>query len=189
MDSGGSIHHDAGSALFVHDLVRVELPYDAVAGAFLHFVTPEFLSSLVVEAWRVESEAARTALARSPAASEPGPQSRASPSNPSEPGPRRQVEAVVGTLRARNDGIVVSIAWHPAEGAWVPPITGDLEIAAFGPDSSHLHVVGLSRLPPGVTSTTGQASLNHRLTVALVRHVLGLLASRLEAATKTCGER
>ena len=41
--------------LSIHDFVRVDLPLDAVLGAFANFVTAEMIEQLVRRAWTVEA--------------------------------------------------------------------------------------------------------------------------------------
>ncbi|MGF1599389.1 MAG: hypothetical protein ACFCVK_21160 [Acidimicrobiales bacterium] len=154
---------EPGTSLFIHDFVRVDLPYDAVVGAFTHFVGPEIIGQLVTEAWRSELAEAGRAL---------------TPEEAPVP-PASSVEVRFGAHRARRGALIIPITWHADADQWLPALQADLEVAAFGPDRTHLHVLGLSFLPPGSQPYTDRASLDHRLAVALVRHVLASLAELL----------
>lgn len=154
-------------ALTVHDFVRVELPFGAVVGAFTHFVSPELLGGLVLAAWESErSEAFRVAGA-------------------TEPSEQPAVGVILGAARSRRDALVIPIQWASVSAAWIPPLHADLELVGFGPSRTHLHVLGRSELRPGVAPGSDGASLEHRLTVALVRHVLMSLADVLSDRAET----
>ena len=75
--------------------------------------------------------------------------------------------------------MVLPIRWRSAGGPWVPSLEADLEVVGFGADRTHLHVLGLSELPPGSEPCTDRSSLDHRLAVAVVRQVLTTLAEVL----------
>ncbi|MDH3681024.1 MAG: hypothetical protein OEV40_13880 [Acidimicrobiia bacterium] len=148
--------------LFIHDFVRVDLPFDAVVGAFRYFVSGELIGRLVADAWlRETAEAGRVLGAED------------------QHGPEPPVDATLGPHRPREGALVIPIAWRPAAERWVPSLQADLELVSFGPHRTHLHVLGLSQLPPWTTPCTDRASLDHRLTVALVRHVLSELAEMI----------
>ena len=151
------------SGLFVHDFVRVELPYDAVIGAFAYFVSPELIGEIVADAWRCETSEAGRVLAIA------------------ESGTQPSVEVRLGPRRSRRGALVIPISWQAGSTAWVPSLQADLEVVSFGPDRTHLHILGLSWLPPESVPGSDRASLDHRLTVALVRHVLVSLADTLVA--------
>lgn len=158
------------SGLFIHDFVRVDLPFDAVVGAFAYFVSPELISRLVADAWMCETaEVGRVLAGAEPA------------------GPEPAVETRLGKERAREGALVIPISWQPSSELWVPSLQADLEVASFGPARTHLHVLGLSHLPPDTVPCTERASLEHRLTVALVRHVLVSLADVLVARVPDLG--
>lgn len=154
------------SGLFIHDFVKVDLPYDAVVAAFTYFVSPALISQLAVEAWRCESAEVGRVLA---SVSE------------NDGAADTTVEAKLGPIRARDGALALSLSWRADSGGWLPGLDADLEIAGFGPDRAHLHVLGLSQLPPGIAPCTDRASLDHRLTVAFVRHVIASLAELLVA--------
>jgi hypothetical protein len=88
----------------------------------------------------------------------------------------RGVDVWIGSIRTRSDALIIPIAWRPMTPAWVPPLQADLEVVAFGPRRSHLHVLGRSALRDGVVPATYRASLDQRLTVAMVRRFLDALA-------------
>lgn len=148
--------------LFIHDFVRVDLPFDAVVGAFRYFVSGELIGRLVADAWLREMAEVGRVL---------GSEGRGEPEPP--------VAAVLGPHRPREGALVIPISWRPAAERWVPSLQADLELVSFGPHRTHLHVLGLSDLPPGTTPCTDRASLDHRLAVALVRHVLSELAEMI----------
>lgn len=148
--------------MFVHDFVPVELPFDAVVGAFTYFVSPQLIAMLVAEAWTSElAEVGRHLDSAQPSGATPS------------------VMAHLGTVRIRKGAVVVPLSWRTEREPWVPSLEADLEIARFGVDRTHLHVMGLSDLAPGTLPCTERASLDHRLTVALVRNVLVSLAQML----------
>lgn len=167
--------------LSVHDFVRVDLPFDAVVGAFAHFVTPRLIRRLVAEAWKEESSFVAANVSQAP-----------------DPEPS-QIDVRLGGQRSRRDAVILSIAWSGSDGGWIPPLDADLEIVGFGPNRTHLHVLGLSQLRSDTTQYSDRASLEHRLAVAVVRHVLFSLArlmaqssgweiTTLEADTKRSDE-
>ncbi len=159
--------------LSIHDFVRIDLPMSAVVGAFTHYVRPELLGRLVIEAWDAElSEVGREIEGQA-----------LRPTTLVEQTPA-SIEVFTGAMRARQDSVVIPVAWRSRSSDWIPPLQADLELAAFGPRRTHLHLLGFSELPPGVRSCSFRASLDHRLTVAFVRHVLGSLASELEQAAR-----
>lgn len=152
----------ATRCLSVHDFVRIDLPFDAVVGAFANFVTTDLLRGLIVEAWNEESAEVGNALARTP-----------------ESETTDHVAVRLGEQRGRQDAVILPITWTASVGRWVPPLHADLEIAQFGPNRTHLHVLGLSQLRPDTVPLSDRASLEHRLAVAVVRHVLFSLANMI----------
>lgn len=145
--------------LSIHDFVRVNLPFDAVVGAFAHFVTPDLIGRLVIEAWIDESSEIVNAIAGTV-----------------EPSGRHQVEVTLGGGRGRRDAVILPIAWTATGGRWIPPLEADLEIVEFGSNRTHLHVLGLSQMRPETLQFSDRASLEHRLAIAVVRHFLFSLA-------------
>ncbi len=171
MDQGWYHYHferrsSPANGLFIHDFVPVELPFDAVVGAFTYFVSPELISMLVTRAWASELLEAGNVL-------------ESGPPNDEEP----IVVAQLGAVRVRRGAVVVPFSWRAEFDGWVPSLQADLEIAGFGPERTHLHVMGLSQLAPGSQPCTERASLDHRLAVALVRSVLVSLAGVLTSAS------
>ena len=140
--------------LAIHDFVRVDLPVDAVLGAFEHFVSSQMVERLVLQAWTVEVSETSGDGDRSP------------------PGP---VAVTLGARRGRRDAVMVPIRWVASSG-WLPPLDAELEIVGYGSSSTHLHVLGQSQLQPSTSPRTAKASLEHRQAVALVRRVLLELA-------------
>jgi hypothetical protein len=155
----------AADQLTIHDFVRVDAPFDAIAGAFVHHVSPELIGRLVLQAWTAElTEASEELVAETHL-----PEARA-------------VDVWIGSIRTRSDALIIPIAWRPMTPAWVPPLQADLEVVAFGPRRSHLHVLGRSALRDGVVPSTYRASLDQRLTVAMVRRFLDALAHSISSS-------
>lgn len=150
------------AGLFIHDFVPINLPFGALVGAFAHYVGPDMIRDLVIEAWQAEL----AELMRVIGGTE---ESDLQPS----------VSVKVGEPRSRRDALVVPLEWESDSDGWIAPIEADLEVVAYGPRRSHLHILGTSVLPPGVDSCSERASLEHRLTVAVVRHVLFALAAAI----------
>jgi len=150
------------AGLFIHDFVPINLPYGALVGAFAHYVGPDMIRELVLEAWRSEIADLAKVLGTD-----------------HDLGISPSVTVVVGEPRSRRDALVVPLEWASNSDCWIPPIHADLEVVAYGPRRSHLHILGTSALPPDVSSCSERASLEHRLTVAIVRHVLFALASAI----------
>jgi hypothetical protein len=145
--------------LYVHDFVRIDLPFDAVVGAFTHFVTSDLMQQLVADAWICESSELRQVMAMATTDES-----------------RSDVAVTIGNRRARHDALILPLSWITLSDRWIPPLDADLEIAGFGPARTHLHVLGQSRLRPQTPLYTERASLEHRLVVAVVRHFLRSLA-------------
>ncbi|MEM7273201.1 MAG: hypothetical protein AAF547_09000 [Actinomycetota bacterium] len=152
------------SPVFVHDFVPLPLDPITAAGRFRDVLTPEIVILLVAEAWNAEASTAGAA----------GLSARACHPD--------RLRAEIGQPRRRPGAIVLPLTWWSAEGTWVAPLDADIELAAFGPNRAHLHLLGRSTLAPGIDARTEAASLYHRLAVAVVRHVLNRLAELLTAA-------
>ncbi len=158
-----------GGALFVHDFVAVDVGVDAAVQSFGGRATPTLMREFVLEAWRAEIAALDTALASPGAHAEP------------------DLEVELGPARWRRDAVVIPLRWWTREGEWIPPLEADLELASFGPERTHVHVAGQSRLPGGEVPRSQASSLHQRFTVAMVRHVLRLLSERVLAAEEPEG--
>jgi hypothetical protein len=152
--------------LYVHDFVRVDLPFDAVVGAFTHFVTSDLMCQLVADAWSHEASELAQVL-------------------PTEELPTAATDVAVtfGSRRTRRDALILPLSWAALQDRWIPPLEADLEIVGFGPRRTHLHVLGQSQLRPQTPLFTERASLEHRLAVAVVRHFLRLLADVVAGQT------
>ena len=161
--------NELGTCLTVHDFVPVELPLDAVVGAFAHFVTEDRIARLVDEAWDRERSWIRDGGIE-------GADADIDLDGPSPCG----VVVQLGEQRSRRDAAIMSITWA-ADTGWVPPLYADIELVDFGPRRTHLHVLGNSQLRSTTKLFTRRASLEHRLAVSLVRQVLTDLASLLAA--------
>jgi hypothetical protein len=150
-------------SVFVHDFVRLNLPFDTVVGAFANFVSAEILAGLLQEAWLAESAVIRQKLTL----------------DIDESG--LDLKVAVGTPRARQEALVVPISWSCESPTWIPPLEADLEAVAFGPANTHLHILGTSDVSRNTRPCTDQASLEQRLAVAVVRHVLFSLAQKISS--------
>ncbi|MEL7155578.1 MAG: hypothetical protein AAFN30_03155 [Actinomycetota bacterium] len=156
----------ATSSIFIHDFVPVALAWAQVTDRFTATISPPVLTNLVIEAWNAEAERAaahgldvRTCTGA-------------------------QVAVRVGRARRRADAVVVPIAWDGID-VWITPLEADVEIAGFGPDRLHVHLLGRSRLPATVAPCTTAASLHQRLAVAVVRHVLARLVEEVAGSAHT----
>lgn len=149
--------------MFVHDFVRLNLPYEEVIARFGANVDP-WLGVLVSSAWRndmptwIASGVDELDLA-SPAV----------------------VPVWLGAPRRRNDATIVPISWPPGGGRFVSGLDADLEIVACGPDFTDVQLLGRYEFCDGVERWSADASLAHRIAVSVVRRFLGLLAERLVA--------
>lgn len=165
--SAPSEERSEGNPLFVNDFVAVDVSVETAIQSFGGVATPALLRDVVLEAWRAEVAALDSALATFTAHDEPS------------------VEVELGPARWRRDAVVIPVRWWTLSGDWVPPLEADLELASFGPERTHLHVLGRSRLPLGESPHSQASSLHHRFTVAMVRHVLSLLSERVLATDQT----
>ena len=163
--------NEVGTCLTVHDFVPVDLPLDAVIGAFAHFVTEQRLARLVTEVWGREQE-----WLREGAFSDDFPAADLLDESPCE------VVVQLGEQRSRHDASILPVTWAATAG-WVPPLHADIELVDFGPRRSHLHVLGHSQLRSSTRLFTRRASLEHRLAVSLVRQVLTDLAALIADST------
>lgn len=144
--------------VFIHDFVPLTLDLSAATGALPSLIDGTLIRDLVVDAWNTEVRAGV------PAGLDALPCSTA------------DVAVWVGEVRARSDAIILPLAWHSLGSRWIAPLDADLEIASFGPGRCHLHLMGRSALEPHLEAYSSQASIHHRLAVAIVRHVLDGLA-------------
>lgn len=149
------------SSLFVHDFVRLDVAFGTVVGAFANFVSAEIIAALVREAWMAESAVLRQKMTLDV-----------------DEG-NLNLKVTIGTPRARREALVLPISWSCDSAPWVPPLDADLEAVAFGPASTHLHILGTSSVSPHTRPCTDQASLEQRIAVAMVRHVLFALAEKI----------
>ena len=165
--SAPSEEKSEGNPLFVNDFVAVDVSVDAAIQSFGGLATPALVREFVLEAWRAEVAALDSALAMFSAHNEP------------------TVEVELGPARWRRDAVVIPLRWWTRSGDWLPPLEADLELASFGPERTHVHVLGRSRLPLGESPHSQASSLHHRFTVAMVRHVLCLLSERVLATSRS----
>ena len=149
--------------MFVHDFVRLNLPYEEVVARFGANVDP-WLGVLVSSAWRNDMP---TWIA-----SGVDEHDLASPT---------VVPVWLGTARRRNDATIVPISWPAGAGRFVSGLDADLEIVACGPDYTDVQLLGRYEFSDDVERWSADASLAHRIAVSVVRRFLGLLAERLYA--------
>jgi hypothetical protein len=147
--------------VFVHDFVRLNLPYEEVVARFGANVDP-WLGMLVASACRNDM-----------------PTWIASGVDEVDLAPPAVVPVWLGTPRLRNDATVVPIAWPPVGGRYVSGLDADLEIVACGPDFTDVQLLGRYEFGAGVERWSADASLAHRIAVSVIRGFLGLLAERL----------
>ncbi|MEM9135067.1 MAG: hypothetical protein AAF962_15185 [Actinomycetota bacterium] len=148
--------------IFIHDFAPVPLDWLSAVGGFVALLNPASLTELVVDAWNAEAEAA---------AGHGLPLAACRPD---------QIVAAVGRVRHRADAAIIPIAWSGV-GMWVSPLEADIEVARFGADRLHVHILGRSQLPPTAPPQTAAASLHQRVTVAVVRHVLAAMVAKVTA--------
>jgi hypothetical protein len=147
--------------VFVHDFVRLNLPYQEVVARFGANVDP-WLGVLVAAAWRNDM-----------------PTWIASGVDECDLAPPAVVPVWLGAPRQRNEATIVPIAWPPVGGRFVSGLDADLEIVGCGPDFTDIQLLGRYEFAEGVERWTADASLAHRIAVSVVRGFLGLLAERL----------
>ncbi len=147
--------------MFVHDFVRLNLPYEEVVARFGSNVDP-WLGMLVASAWRNDM-----------------PTWIASGVDEADLAPPAIVPVWLGAPRQRNDATIVPIAWPPVGGRFVSGLDADIEIVACGPEYTDVQLLGRYEFADGVERWTADASLAHRIAVSVVRRFLGLLADRL----------
>jgi len=148
--------------VFVHDFVRLNLPYEEVVARFGADVDP-WLGMLVASAWRNEM-----------------PTWIASGVDEIDLVLPAIVPVWLGTpRRQRNDATIFPIAWPPGSGRFVSGLDADIEIVACGPEYTDVQLLGQYEFADGVERWTADASLAHRIAVSVVRRFLVLLAERL----------
>lgn len=151
--------------MFVHDFVRLNLPYEEVVARFGANVDP-WLGVLVAAAWRNDMS---TWIA--------------SGVDERDLTPPAVVPVWLGAPRQRNDATIIPIAWPPVGGRYVSGLDADLEIVSCGPDFTDVQLLGRYELGEGVERWTADASVAHRIAVSVIRGFLGLLAERLADQT------
>ena len=147
--------------MFVHDFVRLNLPYEEVVARFGASVDP-WLGVLVASAWRNDM-----------------PTWIASGVDERDLVPPAIVPVWLGVPRQRNDATIVRIAWPPVGGRFVSGLDADLEIVACGPNLTDVQLLGRYEFADGIERWTADASLAHRIAVSVVRRFLELLSARL----------
>ena len=149
--------------MFVHDFVRLNLPYEEVVGRFGTNVDP-LLGSLVASAWRNDM-----------------PTWIASGVDEVDLEPPAVMPVWLGTPRQRNEATVIPVAWPPVGGRFVSGLDADIEIVACGPEFTDVQLLGRDEFADGIERWTADASIAHRIAVSVVRRFLELLAELLVA--------
>jgi len=160
LDDAGALDdgEQARTPVFIHDFVPLSLDLSVATGALPSLVDGTMIRGLVVDAWNAEVRAGVPAGLDAALCS------------------IDDVVVWVGEVRARSDAVILPLAWRSLGSRWIAPLDADLEIASFGPGRCHLHLMGRSALEPHLEAYSSQASIHHRLAVAIVRHVLDGLA-------------
>lgn len=156
------------NSIFIHDFIPVALAWAEATDRFTAILSAPVLTDLVLEAWNAEAERA---------AHQGFDVARCTGS---------QVAVRVGRVRRRADAVIIPIGWDGID-VWISPLEADVEIAGFGPDRLHVHLLGRSRLPADVAPCTTSASFHQRLAVAVVRHVLARLVEEVAGTAHTSG--
>lgn len=79
--------------------------------------------------------------------------------------------------RLRGDTGIINMRWQ-ADGR-LPSLDADLELTSFGPDWTHLHLLGRYEVPQAASPLSSRDSLQHRVMVAVVRRFLDDLSDLL----------
>jgi len=146
--------------MFVHDFVSVDRPALAVVDGFAR-LQPS-LGPIVLAAWDADRDLwARLGMAHPDYA-------------PSWP-----IHTEIGQPRVRPDAVVIPIRWWSGDEDHLVALEADLEIAAFGSNVTHLHLLGRYAFPPSVERWSAEASRAHRATVSAVRRFLQMVAEQL----------
>ena len=147
--------------MFVHDFVSVNRPALAVVDGFVR-LQPS-LGPMVLAAWNADSDLwSRLGVAHPVYA-------------PSWP-----IHVEVGPPRVRPDAVVIPLQWRSGDAEHRVALEADLEIAAFGSNVTHLHLLGRYALPPSIERWSAESSRAHRATVSAVRRFLQMVAEQLD---------
>ena len=79
-----------------------------------------------------------------------------------------------------NDAVVIPLRWRSGDAEHCLALEADLEIAAFGSNVTHLHLLGRYALPPSIERWSAESSRAHRATVSAVRRFLQMVAEQLD---------
>lgn len=146
--------------MFVHDFVAVERPALAVVDGFSR-LQPS-LGPIVLAAWNADRDLwARLGMTYP------------------EYAPSWPIHVEIGPPRVRPDAVVIPIMWCSGTAQTRVALEADLEIAAFGSDVTHLHLLGRYAFPPSLDRWSAEASRAHRATVSAVRRFLQMVAEEL----------
>jgi hypothetical protein len=146
--------------MFVHDFVAVERPALAVVDGFSR-LQPS-LGPIVLAAWNADRDLwTRLGMAYP------------------EYAPSWPIHVEVGQARVRPDAVVIPLMWCSGAAQSRVALEADMEIAAFGGDLTHLHLLGRYAFPPSLDRWSAEASRAHRATVSAVRRFLQMMAEEL----------
>ena len=146
--------------MFVHDFVALDRPALAVVDGFVR-LQPS-LGPIVLAAWHADRDLwTQLGLA--------------------EPDyvPHWPIQVVVGSPRVRPDAVVIPLQWRTGDADHRVALEADLEIAAYGTNVTHLHLLGRYAFPPSIERWSAEASRAHRATVSAIRRFLQMMADEL----------
>ncbi len=153
MQSSRQPRPEPGAPMFVHDFAIVHMPVNEAVAIFAAKVNSVALAPLVLNAWEADAGLlAATGLA-----------DRATIVATS-------VQVEINLRRSRSDATIVNIKWRG--NGWLPTLDADLELVAFGPQRTHLHLMGRYDLPASVERYSNTGSLIQRVMVVAVRTFL-----------------
>lgn len=157
---------DNRTSIFVHDFVPLDVPLDEAAEAAFALLDAALIASFVATACNREASRELDAIGHRPV---------------------RDADLVVTIDPPRNrvDAVIVPISWQAVDPSVAVPLDADIEIAAYGRNRCHVHLLGRTRLKPGIRPISAEASLYGRLSVAVVRHVLDQLAHHLQEKVRS----
>lgn len=146
--------------MFVNDFVALDRPALAVVDGFMRLQPA--LGPMVLAAWQADQDLwAQLGLA--------------------EPDyvPHWPIQVEIGSPRMRPDAVVIALHWRTGDSEHRVALEADLEIAAYGSNVTHLHLLGRYAFPPSVQRWSAEANRAHRATIAAIRRLLQMMADEL----------
>ena len=147
--------------MFVHDFVRIQLPFAEVMTRLGDHVDP-WIGVLASAAWTADVDTWIEAGVKA-----------------TDLKPPATLPVRLGPARFRSDAAIVPIRWAAGRARFVAGLDADLEFVACGPGRTDIQLLGRYELPDDIHRFTTDASLAHRIAVTAVRRFLELLASQL----------